>query len=457
MPKGHHLLQQSEEKNPANTESDKIAITYLKDHFAYTSGRPNLELSEQSQQKLETAYLLDNTGRAGIELGKIAFTLKNPELGRALTIAGSAAQGVSSAILFMQTTGALAMGPFAGVVASLATIISVLAADDDSNGMEEAFQAIFQQMIFFRQELHEMRKYIEQFRADLFEYLAIAFDAVFSRFLYQEELMRNGFNRASYEHEQIREGIDAILDQLDAEIVYTARAFHEGKRDYQALTRDKTEELSTKLWRILDQASSNYRSGVTACNAQMKHGSIAASAEIQSILNSPLKRGQVAGYLTCYYQATRWLSQANLTITLKNIINPVQWSEVVKLYLFLRQIPSSEQYDPNFIELHAIEQQGADYVNFVRQHQDNFPLLVNKLVQDIQGSVHTLLESIEYPDAAKKLVQIYPVPQHLKDILYRYSSVGNHAPLRDMPNEFLAFEAMGLGKIIYRSVTSQHN
>ena len=442
-------LQSDDPENAPNSEADQAARAYLKDHFAYAYGDQNLKLSTQKQMDLEKIYMLDNAGRAGMELAKIAFLLGNKELGKALTLAGSVAQGVSSAMLFMANTGAAALGNVVGILGAVSSIISIFSDSDD--GLQEAFQEIFNQIILLRQELHELRQFMMQFKSDLFLRLDAYFYAMLTKLNYQEEIVRNGFSKITYEHDLLHEGVDAILGQLNDEKLYEARAFYKGTRDLKTLSREKIEQLLTALWLQLDKASSNYQSGVSACQAQFKNGVMAAASEMNALLHSPLKRGQLPGYLNCYYQTNDWAIQNNVTITFRKIINPVQWNEVVKLYLYLRRTPNAKYYDPKYTELNAVIKQGSNYLEFIEEHQANFAKSMEILLDAMYLDIENLLKLFEYPETARKLIQQYPAPQNLKDIMNRYPNRGGDRALRDIPNVFFAFEALQMGKFISKS------
>lgn len=430
------------------SKADQSVRDYLKDHFVYHYGSHDFKSFDSAQARQERAFMIDNAGKAGIELGKIAYSFKNPELGDAFTFMGAAAQGISSAMLFMAATGAAAMGHFFGVISAIGTVISVFMRDDD-NGMQEAFQEIFQQLKLLREELFELRKFMAQFKTDLFEYLNVYFGAVFSRFMYQEEIIRNRFSKTDYKLDHVIEGVDAVLDQLDDEIIYQVNAYYKGIRNASTLSSNKTEDYLTALKLRLDKSSSDYRSGVTACKGREKHGTVAAVDDMKAMLTT--KRGQIPGYLTCYYQTTDWLSQKNLTMSLRRTINPVLWSRVAELYLFLRQLPSASEYDPNFVELMAIKKQGEEHNEFVDQHQANFQAILRSLFNDTQASIKKILNTFEYSETLKKLIKKYPVPPYLQAILSRHPDKGGNTPLRELSNEFMALEAAGLGKFTSQS------
>lgn len=434
------------------TESDRWVLGYLSDHFAYHT-KAQFSPSNHASINLEQIYLIDSAGRAGIELAKIAFTMGNPELGTFLSLSGSLAQGMSSGILFMQSTGGLAMGHFTGVLSALSSIISLFAEDED-NHMQQifaAFQQIFQEIQKFRVELHDLSQYVVQFRRDLFELLNIYIGTLMSRLFYQEEIIRNGFSEMRYEFMVTRDLSEEILKQLDDEVIYKARDFFENARNISALSRSEVEDLLTALFLRLDKSSSNYKSGVTICQAQNKYGSLAAMEDIVSIIESPAKRGQLAGYLACYYQIKNLSSYLNMTHYPTHIINHITWHELVKFYLHARRTPVAKYYDQDLTRLFKINQQGLDYIDFVEAQRKQLPNILLHLFKEIDSVLNLTISSFEYPELAREfLTKDLAMPQPVIDVLNKYPEARHHKKAI-ISNELVALARVGVGSFITRN------
>lgn len=438
------------------TESDHIVLDYFKDSFSYVYHKQKFNLKSKQQTDLESLFLLDNAGKAGAVLGKIAFDLKNPELGTALTVMGGLAQGMSSAILFMQSSGALALGHFVGVLSALSSIISVFSQDDDTmQHIFEAFKEIFKLLEEVRKELHALRQELAQFRKDLFEYLHAYFSALLSRLFYQEEIVRNGFNQMRYEFFVSRELLAAILAQLDDEVIYKARDYFDKVRDIFSISRTELENLLTALWLRLDKSSASYKSGELICRAQDQFGSMTALEDIQAMLEVSAKRGQLPGYLACYYQVHNLVQYLHMENYPTHMINPLIWSELVHLYLYARRTPNARHYDLQLERLHYIEQQGLDYWNFIRAHRSHLPEILKPLLQDIYTLLNDIIKSFDYPDNAQQLLKTdHEVPEDIKAVMNKFPAAPldkGYSSRAVITNEFLALVKSGAGKFAVRN------
>jgi len=450
------ILKEAKTPEALVTKAKQQAYDYSTDAFSeYLNDNFDLKLDDIHLEKdltnraasLEAAEYWENSGKVSLELSRLAHAVGNHNLGKALVVSGALAQGIGAAMLIKGATTGAALGHVGAMIGAVATLASTVLADDSENGLGEALQEIMQQIGLLRQELQALRQFMAEFRTELFERLSIYFDALESLLLYQEEMIRNGHSRASYEATLSRAGINAILSQLKDDIIYQARAYHEGIIDVNYLKQERAEELLPRLRLLLDKSAAAYDSGVSLFEAQEQHRMLASSADIHAMINDPIKRGQLFGYLACYYQRNNWTTHLNMTIQAGQIINPLQWNEVVKPYLYLRQAPITQTYDAKYKELNLVKQQGVDYVDFVNGLRASIPITLETMFDELLSTVHATIHLFQYPKAARALVKKYSVSQEVEAILHRHDSSGRTTI--QLPEEFFSLEAAGFGSFSF--------
>lgn len=457
--------------NAPRSADDEQILSYLSDHFGFVNGilDSNQRVKLEAQLKIEKAWdnggqLLQGLGQSSMELGRLSATLGNAELGKALIVSGSLLQGASAVIMFQAASGAAALMPLAGIIGAATSIVSNMLGQSE-DGLGEALQAIYQQLICLRQDLHhlrqevfELRKFSVEFRAELFERLSVYFDTVDSKLLYAEEIARNNRKQTSFQIELGHEGTNAVLAYLKDNLLYEVRSYYEGITDVEHLTQETIERYLQQVRHQLDNTLSAYESGAVFWQTKQNHDIMAALPDIQHLLTDPKRRGKLFGYVASMVQ------QKNAS---SPIMNPVDWSALVNLYIFLRRLPLAHEYDKQFKELQRVKTgQGERFIQFVNELQKNIIPTIAAASEDVKRLAQSMIAAFEYPALAHNLIRHHdassvintpdPVFEKMfsKD-LFHFNKLWlrplspqpiYHGFTLDIPNEFLILASVGLGR-----------
>lgn len=437
----HELLQNVEdrlEQSNARPGDSEHLLVYLKDYNKMTQ----IVLSQNELKTLndiEMAETFIQGGRAGFELSRL-FTKSRPGFAKTLTLTSSFAQVVGSTAAYQMSSGAAAIGYGAGGIGAAVTFILALSAKDETDGMKEAFEGLYQWMSILSSQLSSIHQLVLDSESRQSEKMSIYYGALNAQLIHHLEIYRHGQQQVLLQQDRIQQVTEATYTHLKNTAIYQARAYRDGKSDLQDASSEHLKEILTSLWQLLDTASSAYESGFGLCDLATARGMNAAASAIEKILDNSIQRGQLFGYLVCY------LHMRNLTHYLNStqqevLINDVEWSAVIDLYLHLRGAPNAHKYDPNFEELTALYDHGEVFLAFGDALVDSADKLLPQLSSEISSGAKAMAALFEYPEQAKTLLGKYGLPEHVNRSLQKFS----HKQPIPIIDEYRSLVAAGFG------------
>lgn len=392
------------------------------------------------QVSTEMAFAIGKSAEAGMALAHLANARGNQALGDGLMLSSAALSGISSAMLYSTASGAAAIGYAAGGIGAVATIATVLLSQkSDNKGLQEVFNALFHYLDILLKQLNVIQAFLVAFRPELYERLNIHFGALQLQMTYMMEVTRNGQKITAFQLDQLRSLLVTVLSYFKDDIIYQAKDYFDGVIDRDKADRKTMEPLLSRLWMLLDKSISNYESGVDLCEKAVKHSQQIAKADVASMLNNPLERGQLYGYLSCYYQLKQWKN----TSSYLPIVNHVQWNSLMELYIFLRYAPSiADTYDTQHERIDTLNSRGKALMDFIHDTQQNTPDWIQILLAEVILHIHETLAALDYPEKAKKLVQCYPLPEPVRKILQNGWEGSSQVEISEL---YASMAAVGLG------------
>ena len=147
---------------------------------------------DQFKVSFDNAQIFLNGGKASMELGRLADEFGNHDLSKILSVSGTLASGIGSAMMFQVSGGGMALGYAAGVIGAATSIIATFFADDDDDALGMALGEILHQLGLFRRQIYELHLYLAEFRSELYQKLSVYFNAIHFELRDLEEIYHHG-------------------------------------------------------------------------------------------------------------------------------------------------------------------------------------------------------------------------------------------------------------------------
>lgn len=438
----HEQLQNIEdthEQSNAKHDSSERLLVYLKDYNKMTQ----IVLSQNDLKTLndiEMAEIFTQGGRAGLELSRL-FTKSRPGFAKTLMLTSSFAQVVGSTAAFQMSTGATAIGYAAGGIGAAVTFILALSAKEETDGMKEAFDGLYQWMSILSSQLSSIHQLVLDSESRQSEKMSIYYGALKAQLIHHLEIYRHGQQQVLLQQDRIQQVTEATYTHLKNTAIYQARAYRDGKSDLQDASSEHLKEILTSLWQLLDTANSVYESGFGLCDIATARGMNAAASAIEKILDNSIQRGQLFGYLVCYLHMRNLTHYLNSAQQSEVLINDVEWSAVIDLYLHLRGAPNAHKYDPNLEELAALNDHGEVFLAFGDALVDSADKLLPQFSSEIISGYKAMAALFEYPEQAKTLLGKYDLQEHVHRSLQKFP----HKQPITIIDEYRSLVAAGFG------------
>lgn len=442
----HHYGEKVTEHTLSPSPED-IAVTGYLNHFLLLQQEPGASYSTAQMKMLQQGITFDALSKMGTALERVALLAKNPELGKVFSVGANVFQAVSAASHYKALVGPDKLASAANFITAVSTILDTIFGSQDDQLAEYLaynFGRIFEYLDHLSKETYEIKKFLYEFRKEWSESDAIYFNQIATRFIYQMEIMQDGFNQNTHDLSLTKSGIRAILESLEYRDVLDAIDYFEGIRDVNKLTVEKLEDILSKLDGALHQTTAAYRSGTTSCLAHQYFGSQASYDDLKMMLIDLDRQAELPALLACYYHLHTAQFPAEITQSMGKIIHVLRWSKLVEMYHYFRGLPQASDYDVDFIRLNKIEKQGQDILDFTHALQQHFKSIQSYWISDLAiPIVNKTLAALAYPERAHLLTAKYPLPDEFKAILE--SSPPDALSPPNVPNEFLAMNASGYG------------
>ena len=338
----------------------------------------------EAQEQYVIVQYFEGGGQIAFALANFASTVGNPEAGKVLTVTGATATGIGAAIAIPKLAGAAMAFPVAAIITSVAVIASTFIKRGP-----DASQHTLEQIKLLRQEIMEIRKFLAEFRIELYEKLDRQLEIQERHLFYIEESIVHAKGYLDFKANLNLDATKLVLWHQDEEIIRSS--MHIGKQRHLDVSPKEIYALLDKYELLFEKAFSDLYSGATIYKNQKELGALAVTTEVRKMFNLPSERGQVMGYLHCLNQAEDATSDEELLYN-KPMPNPYKLDRIARAYLNLIKTPVGMAcHDVQGDELNDLIERYKNIISqikgFRRQHTRVFSLIAR-----IEANVEKLID-----------------------------------------------------------------